>query len=367
MQLEPDSSTTMQLEADGKLLRTRQRSDGILAQAHGSRSRVVWWVLGFCGLVVAVTMLALDGTRPPATGTTTCLGGWPEFRTAATLVGPWAAYIRAIYGTRPMLAAAYPLCIGDLWMLYSHGLEAARIGSSLPGSLEQCPRDDGSVAGQRYEVNSKLSPPNVSWAWHPRPDGFTPLDADDWVEVLHKGGIEDEHVGAWFLSARGSGIWLNVGRTIAFDDHADGWQHFGVANLTGGFKARNEAMCANASAAGYDTLQFVRHTCMMMYSDCLNMSTPNLTYFNLEVVSTKLVGIYPCASPDGKTPLLRTGWPQEADGGAPCTCDNNVSMHLHCAEVPPSLWALGIAAPPQELVELVDDRPVYFRQPVLGP
>ena len=157
-------------------------------------------------------------------------------------------------------------------------------------------------------MHSTLSPPNTTWVWHPAPTGFAPLEADAWVEVLHKGGIKDEHVGAWFLSARGSGIWLSLGATIAFDDHEEGWRYFGVANLTDSF-ARNEAMSANASAAGYDSLQFVRHTCPMMYKACLNTSLPDLTYFNLEVVITSLQGIHACASVSGSSPLLRTGWP----------------------------------------------------------
>ena len=204
----------------------------------------------------------------------------------------------------------------------------------------------GRVAGQRYEMHSTLSPPNTTWVWHPAPTGFAPLEADTWLEVLHKGGIEDEHVGAWFLQARGSGIWLRLGTTIAFDDHEEGWRFFGVANLTDR-SARNEAMSANASAAGYDSIQFVRHTCPMMYPACLNTSLPDLTYFNLEVVITSLEGIHPCASASGSSPRLRTGWPQAVGQGATCTCNNSAGDHLHCAEVAASVpgsarWLAGL-------------------------
>ena len=73
-----------------------------------------------------------------------------------------------------------------------------------------------------------------------------------------------------------------------------------------------------------------------MYRACLNKSLANLTYFNLEVVSTTLVGIHPCASATGASPLLRTGWPQAGRGGV-CTCNNSAANHLHCAEVPASV------------------------------
>ena len=137
------------------------------------------------------------------------------------------------------------------------------------------------------------------------------------------------------------GAWLRYvaqcGRTIAFADHADGWSWFNVSNIT--FDERNQAMISMALRAGYDSIQFLSHTCAMMYEDCLDRSLLNLTYFNLEVVSTHLVGIYACGSEGGSSPLLRTGWPQGVDGrgSTPCTCDNSKSNHLHCSEVPDSL------------------------------
>ena len=35
---------------------------------------------------------------------------------------------------------------------------------------------------------------------------------------------------------------------------------------------------------------------------------PALLYMNLEIVATKLQGVYACASKRGKSPLLTTGW-----------------------------------------------------------
>ena len=323
-----DVPDAMQLDHDGRLLRSRQRSDGMLTgMSRASSKRVIICVLG--GLC-AFGALAWLSTQELPGANSTCMGGWPLFLSLAHMSAPWKAYFMSVYGSLP--TQSYPLCTGDLWMLYTSGLTTALV-HDLPDQISRCPRDEGVIEGQLYENNSKLSPPNTMWTWHPRPDGFAAVVADTWVEVLHKGGIDDEHVGAWFLSARGSGIWFNVGRTVAFDDHADAWAYFGVEGLER--DARNEAMCANASAVGYDSIQFIRHTCMMMYKPCLNTSKANLTYFNLEVVSTRLTGIYPCASADGASPLLQTGWPQ-AGRGAPCTCDNNASEHLHCAEVWPS-------------------------------
>ena len=79
------------------------------------------------------------------------------------------------------------------------------------------------------------------------PQRGRPQVGDAQQRVVEHLGIDDEHVGAWFLHARGSGIWVHTGRTIAFGDHAEAWEAFGVGHLD--LKARNEAMCANASAA----------------------------------------------------------------------------------------------------------------------
>lgn len=283
----------------------------------------------------------------------TCLGGWPEFRSMVELEADtaWAEYVSSVYRALPQEGSdAYPLCIGELWYLYERGL--APMVDELPETSD-CPRAGGSVPGQRYQNHSTLAPPGVTWSWHPAPDGFEPLRANAWVEVMHKGGIGDEHVGAWFLSARGSGIWFNVGVTVFFDDHADAWDFFDVAALPR--DERNEALCANASAAGYDSVQFVRHTCPMMYRDCLDTNSTNLAYFNREVVSTRLVGVHACASADGASPLLRTGWPSVPEMTGPCTCDNNASEHLHCAEV---LYSLPHPLEPEYPMSLGDDLPL---------
>ena len=95
--------------------------------------------------------------------------------------------------------------------------------------------------------------------------------------------------------------------------------------------ARNEVMCANAAAAGYDSIKFVRHTCNMMYGQCRDASKPALNYWNIEVVSTRLVGFHPCGSSDGVSPLIRSGW----QGSDACSC-NNSRAFINCAEVPPA-------------------------------
>lgn len=328
----------LHLEYDNlRLLRSQTRSDDAGASArHVHRNRAV---AVLCGVAVLCLLWLVATQHSAAPVSATCLGDWPSFRTRAELEAhtAWSRYIHGVYGALPP-HEAFPMCVGELWQLYTVGLEAT--GAIPPAPLSDCPPDGGTVDGARYERHSRLSPPNLTWSWHAAPDGFAALPSDTWVEVLHKGGIADEHVGAWFLTARGSGIWLHTGRTLAFDDHDDAYLHFGVARLFGTGRAakfaRNEALVANASAAGYDSIQFIKHTCEMMYGDCLNTSRRMLTFFNRELVSTRLVGIHACASANGTSPLLATGWPH-AGRARPCTCDNAASEHLHCLEVPYSL------------------------------
>ena len=53
---------------------------------------------------------------------------------------------------------------------------------------------------------------------------------------------------------------------------------------------------------------------------------------NYELVSTKLQGMYPCGSADGRSPLIKSGWM----GDRPCTCNNTAAptLNLYCEESP---------------------------------
>ena len=345
MSTEFAAEVPVQLEDDGhKLLHSRAaRSD---TNVNGSKaayqqhfspvtSVTTCMIVTLLGLMC---MYAIMDRRPvaPVEGPT-CFGVWPAFESLEQLQAsePWNQYLQSVYGS--LDGITYPMCSGDLWMLYVDGLRRAGV-ENVPGPPSRCPSDD-SAEGYHYMQNSRLSPPNVTWSWHPHPAGFQALANDTWVEVLHKGGITDEHTGAWFLRAYGSGIWLSIGRSLAFDDHEDAYAYFGLGNGSSSscnMGACNEALCQRAAAAGFDSLQFVRHTCQMMYGDCLNATASNLRYWNHEVVHVRLQGIYTCASANGSTPLLQTGWPH-AGRGAPCTCNNNASTHLHCSEVAASL------------------------------
>ena len=212
-------------------------------------------------------------------------------------------------------------------MFYKSALESAKV-TDIPQSVGRCPTNKGKTEGQFYEENNQLSPPNVAWSWHPLP--YSALSG--MVEVIHQADPwGDEHYGAWFFYAKGSGIWFDLGNTIVFTDHGDGFQYF---KATG--KDLNEAMCKNAVAQGYDSIQFLAHSDDGDYGDCRkNEGTP---YFNIEIVATRMYGEAACASKSGTDPLLTTGW---VGSKGTCQCDNAYQCdnkkkpcYLNCAGVP---------------------------------
>ena len=125
---------------------------------------------------------------------------------------------------------------------------------------------------------------------------------------------------AWFFYAKGSGIWFDIGKTVVYTDHGDAYQHF---------KAKgNEDMCRKAAAQGYDSIQFLAHSDGGDYGDC--RKNAGTSYLNIEIVCTSCVGENTCASNNGQSPLLMSGW-MGAKGT--CKCDNT-KKNLNCAGVP---------------------------------
>jgi hypothetical protein len=139
---------------------------------------------------------------------------WPQFDTAADLAAsPWGDYFSDpwLYGELPP-ASMYPLSIGDWWML-DDGL-VAKHGVTLPPSAGNCAPPKCSL--NLYTENNMYAPPKTQWIWHAPP--YTAFSG--WVEVTHqKDPFGDEHFGAWFLYAKGSGVWFQIGKVISFGEH----------------------------------------------------------------------------------------------------------------------------------------------------
>mmetsp|Transcript_46707 Transcript_46707/g.105326 ORF Transcript_46707/g.105326 Transcript_46707/m.105326 type:complete len:309 (+) Transcript_46707:1028-1954(+) len=133
----------------------------------------------------------------------------------------------------------------------------------------------------------------------------------------------DEHHGAWFMYAKGSGVWYHLGKYITFKEHADAWGHFAQGN---------EKMCQAAASAGYDSVIFLAHHDHVNYPCDQACGAP---YMNIEIVAVKLQGTYTCGvngKPDKS--ILRSGWATEA-----CDCDNSLET-TNCGK-PHEQWHHG--------------------------
>jgi hypothetical protein len=156
-----------------------------------------------------------------------------------------------------------------------------------------------------------------------------------WAEVTHCGGSKFETFGVWHYGFRGSGLYVNVGQTIAFENHQDASIHFlGRPCKQSEDKwdeARGVFQCDEdiplflraAHEAGWESIQFTHHCDAF----CSDNSVQNC---GLEIVLTYSAGLDAC--PVGVT--YRTG----LHASKPCHCDEGVGMHSYrgacaaCAE-----------------------------------
>lgn len=244
---------------------------------------------------------------------------WPSFSSSALGADPWGNYYKTIYGSLP---AAFPVKTQDFWMIYDVVLVKAKV-KTAPKSVGTCPTAKPPV-GQRYNVNNHYQPAFTSYVWHPYP--YSEMIGNSWVEIFHESDpFGDEKFGAWFMYTPGSGIYFNLGKTIAFAEHQDAYKHFNVTS--GDF---NEELSKAAAGQEYDSVQFLAHTDHVNYQcDTKNTGNKGLDYMGIEILGAKLVGTYPCGSAAGAPSVIRAGW----QGSRACTCDNS-KQYINCQGVP---------------------------------
>jgi hypothetical protein len=202
-------------------------------------------------------------------------------------------------------------------MLYYNFLQSAGIGErwpadkdSMPAVGAQCPDQDDMVVGYVYEQNSVYQPYDTLFVW--QTTTMPSFAANTWVEVIHKKDpYGDEGHGAWLLYGAGSGIWFNMGNTIVFNEHADGYTRFASGN---------EQMSIAAANEGYDSIQFTGHVDSVNYPCAKTFNY----VMNTEIVAVKYAGTTACVS----SSAFRAGW----QASHACTCDEGVGF-LNCKEV----------------------------------
>ena len=236
----------------------------------------------------------------------------PVFGTLRDLeASPWKDYFLQVYKELPD-ESDFPIRIGDFSILY----KGAPIDPpKYIRYVGMCPSEEGELYNNMSITND---PPNTTWIYHSPP--FKPLSG--LVEVTH---CSDSFVttyetqGMWMYHAPGSGIYFDLGRTIAFKYHKDAVRHFLNKACTSWSWLHSNIECdsdfkdlINVAKKEYDSIQFLNHEDMR----CGNMA--------VEIIALNYIGDYPCGNKSGKG-LFKTGW----KGSRDCICDPT-KLCLNC-------------------------------------
>ena len=232
---------------------------------------------------------------------TTCILPQPDLPAA-----DWRKYFERVYGSDD--AASLPTSAEEVDVLNLTALASvSSAGKSYVDQLEAAyPRSrawdsaawsscfDDACGPEHFVGNLNVHcPVEFAWRmrlhWGQRDQGarHTPLPNNSFAEITHCGGSDFEADSAYFYASRGSGVWINVGTTIAFGTHDDAVRHFIERNCAHACEPRTDVMglarncahqcdawhmdkmLANAASAGYDTVQFVGH-CDAKCAMCLH-------------------------------------------------------------------------------------------------
>ncbi len=152
-------------------------------------------------------------------------------------------------------------------MLYTELLDKIGIDIDFYNNLT-CPKESNTpmkdMAG--FLDTGGLDVPNTIWLYHKPP--YKPIPSNKWTEVTHcSSWVTDiyEQKGAWFYSAKGSNIFINVGKTISFKDHPDAVKYFlneKCTDFENECQPRLHSLFVEASKQGYDSIQFTGHSDM---------------------------------------------------------------------------------------------------------
>ena len=248
---------------------------------------------------------------------------WPIFKNKLELINSkWGNYFINLYGKIP--DKGYPIDISKFWLLYTELLKKTNINIDdiciVKGKYGMCqaicPKKNGDIFSNMSGVGDDME--KTIWLYHKPP--YKPIPSNTTVEVSHvSGGYKTqkiiESVGSWYYYAPGSGMYLNIGKTISFKDHNESVKYF--LNVDSACEIIEECVTyfpelfKKAKKLGYDSIQYLNHTDMR----CGNTA--------IEIVDLNGVGAYPCGNK--KKINIRSGW----NGSKKCICDNK-KQSLNC-------------------------------------
>jgi hypothetical protein len=184
----------------------------------------------------------------------------------------------SITGWQRELDADTPIVQGDLYLLYDHnhvfrceavvcsqtGINEVDTACRVSGweTKVGCPYQDKTARSLRFKTEQLVAARAVREASREANDQVSSMAIipregvkdNELIEIIHDGG-DPPHMGWWGFVARGSGIYLNVGKTFAGDDHGSSWNRFCPNDCPLGAESGSSAAAANE---GYDTIQYAR-------------------------------------------------------------------------------------------------------------
>ena len=275
---------------------------------------------------------------------------------------PWAHYLRGVYGARwrPPPAGERVEELHRLQLLYARGLPISRCTASGAGlhashasirdlSARLDPMCNKSACQQWYADPPVTSRPpmrgvevyfrrdatleNFAYRWWWRDHSSPFVAAGAWAEVYRwKRPMEGKrHYSYWFVHAKGSGIWVNVGATIAHPNKLNVSLQLEFQYLRG----TNRTRVPSSREAAYEILAGHPHggspmpllAQLLGYDSIQTVHTPSYTP---ELVATDAKSVLGANDANACSEAeLRTGVHAEDA----CTCERHDAEVLNCAEI----------------------------------
>ena len=197
----------------------------------------------------------------PTTGRTTAACPMPQLTPASKL---WEAYTQWLYGNGDNRSRLVPTA-EEVRVVHVRMFSDAALRTLVLNPLRCSSNSSGLWACSSLAFSAKVNvhvPEHFAWRLGKFGSGgtYAPALSNAWTEVTHCAGSNFEgKAQPWFYVARGSGMFINLGRTMAFATHEEGVQRF-LGKRCKTFQCDEELANMTAVAARwYDSLQFTHH------------------------------------------------------------------------------------------------------------
>lgn len=232
----------------------------------------------------------------------------PRFADEAALrASRFVDYLKLVYGADLSFSLSdFPLNLADFDVFYLPLLEqCGLVPQVIVRDTHTCDVQEGALYLNMSNTND---PEGTIWVWKTAPRQA--VEAHTWVEVTHCSGPVTnplEETAMWFYIARGSGNFLQVGRTRAYTDHGDAVRDLMSTDCSDGYNectSQFKELFSAATNENLDTVQFLRHADMR----CGNRA--------VELVLVGHSGRTSCPKGGLPTTLFASGWQHDK----PCVC-----------------------------------------------